>query len=137
MDWELDMNRIAKGEFTVKMQPILTEVPARDSRIGRMTIEKALSGDLMGTGSGEMLSAMTDTQGSAAYVAIDVIEGTLHGMQGSFVLQHTGSMNRGAPSLAITVVPDSGTGALVGISGRFEIIRADGKHSYVFTYMLP
>lgn len=137
MDWELDMNRIAKGEFTVKMQPILTEVPARDSRIGRMTIEKALSGDLMGTGSGEMLSTMTDTQGSAAYVAIDVIEGTLHGMQGSFVLQHTGSMNRGAPSLAITVVPDSGTGALVGISGRFEIIRADGKHSYVFTYMLP
>ncbi|MDH3786405.1 MAG: DUF3224 domain-containing protein, partial [Acidobacteriota bacterium] len=78
-----------------------------------------------------------DTEGSAGYVAIEQVTGTLHGRRGSFVLQHTGTMNRGAPSLAVTVVPDSGTGDLVGLEGEFTINVEDGKHLYEFNYRLP
>ena len=61
----------------------------------------------------------------------------LNGKRGAFVLQHTGTMNRGAPTLVVTVVPDSGTGELVGLEGEFKIDVEDGKHSYEFTYRLP
>ena len=80
---------------------------------------------------------MTDTKGSAGYVAIERVDGILNGREGSFVLQHTGSMNRGTPSLSVTVVPDSGTGGLVGLAGEFKIIIAEGQHSYEFDYTLP
>ena len=83
-----------------------------------------------------MLTAGTVVSGSAGYVAIERVSGTLHGKSGTFVLQHTGSMTRGAPQLTITVVPDSGTGELVGLAGRMLIIIADGKHSYEFEYTL-
>ncbi len=80
---------------------------------------------------------MTDTSGSAGYVAVEFVTGALDGKRGSFALQHTGSMNRGAPSLSVTVVPDSGTGELVGLEGEFTINIVDGKHLYEFTYKLP
>jgi len=64
-------------------------------------------------------------------------QGSLHGKKGSFVLQHSGTMNRGVPHLLVTVVPDSGTDELVGLAGEFKIIIADGKHSYEFSYSLP
>ena len=83
-----------------------------------------------------MLSAMGSVQGSAGCVAIEVVKGKLHGKSGSFVLQHLGVMNRGEPSLTVTVVPDSGTGELVGISGKLAIRIADGKHDYDFEYSL-
>jgi hypothetical protein len=81
-----------------------------------------------------MLSAGSATQGSAGYVAIDHVTGTLEGRKGSFVLQHSGTMNRGAPSLSITVVPDSGTGDLAGLSGTLKIDIIDKKHFYEFDY---
>jgi hypothetical protein len=83
-----------------------------------------------------MLTATTDVKGSAVYVAIERITGTLHGREGSFLLHHTGVMTRGAPHLTVSVVPDSGTGQLTGITGRMEIIIADGNHSYDFEYTL-
>jgi hypothetical protein len=100
------------------------------------SIDKDISSDLVATTKGRMLSAGTDVKGSAGYVAIDRVEGTRNGRKGSFVLQHTGT-NKGAPSLSITVVPDSRTGALVGLVGNLKIIIADGKHSYVFDCTLP
>jgi hypothetical protein len=84
-----------------------------------------------------MLSAMTNTDGSAGYVAIERVTGLLNGKRGTFVLQHSGTMNRGAPFLAVTVVPDSGTDALVGLEGELKISIEGGKHSYEFTYRLP
>jgi hypothetical protein len=84
-----------------------------------------------------MLSAITAVAGSAGYVAVEIVEGALEGRKGSFVLQHTGTMNRGSPSLSVTVVPDSGTDELAGLAGQFSIIIAGGKHSYEFTYTLP
>jgi hypothetical protein len=132
------MNSIAKGTFQVKLLPLAFEGQAADTKLGRMSIEKQISGDLEAMASGQMLSAMTDTKGSAGYVAIEKVTGTLHGRQGSFVLQHSGTMNRGTDSvLLVSVVPDSGTGELVGLQGTFNIIIADGKHSYEFTYSLP
>ena len=83
-----------------------------------------------------MLTAMTDVKGSAGYVAIERVSGTLRGRAGTFALQHTGTMTRGAPSLTITVVPDSGTYELAGLSGRMTIILTDGKHSYELEYAL-
>jgi hypothetical protein len=105
--------------------------------LGRMTIDKQITGDLVATTKGQMLSAMTSTKGSAGYVAIERVTGVLGSKRGSFVLQHTGTMRRGAPSLSVTVVPDSGTEELAGIEGEFTIDIVEGKHFYEFTYRLP
>jgi Protein of unknown function (DUF3224) len=130
------LNQTAKGTFVVKLQPLGMEGQPAGSTLNRMSIDKQISGDLVAMTTGQMLSAMTQTKGSAGYVAIERVEGTLHGRKGSFVLQHNGIMNRGAPSLTVSVVPDSGTDELAGISGEFKMIIADGKHSYEFTYSL-
>ena len=131
------MSSVAKGEFIVKLQPLGVEGQPEASKLGRMSIDKSISGDLVATTAGQMLSAMTEMKGSAGYVAIEIVEGVLAGKKGTFLLQHTGTMNKGAPSLSVTVVPDSGTGELVGLAGEFTIIIAGGKHSYEFRYTLP
>lgn len=123
----------AAGPFDVKMSP----ESGPDSAVGRFTLTKQYHGDLEATATGEMLTAMTATKGSAGYVAIEKVTGTLAGRTGTFHLQHTGVMNRGAPSLTITVVPDSGTGELTGLTGAMRIqIAPDGSHRYEFDYAL-
>jgi hypothetical protein len=126
----------ASGTFEVKLVP-QTDDTSGDAALGRMTIDKQFHGDLEGTSKGQMLTGMTDVKGSAGYVAIEKVSGTLKGRTGTFILQHTGIMNRGVPQLTITVVPDSGTGQLAGITGNFKVIIAEGKHSYEFEYTLP
>jgi len=106
-------------------------------KLGRTSIDKQISGDLMATTKGQMISAMTGTKGSAGYVAIERVTGILNGKRGSFVLQHNGLMSRGAQSLSVVVVPDSGTEELVGLKGEFKIVIEGGKHSYEFNYHLP
>jgi hypothetical protein len=101
-----------------------------------MSIDKQFHGDLEATSKGQMLSAVTAVKGSAGYVAIERVSGTLHGRSGTFVLQHSGTMTRGAPQQSVTVVPDSGTGQLVGLAGKMTINITDGKHSYEFEYSL-
>jgi hypothetical protein len=127
----------ATGTFDVKLDPLTLDGLPDDALLGRMTIDKQFHGDLEGTSRGEMLSARTDVKGSAGYVAIERVSGTLHGKSGTFVLQHSGTMARGATDLSVTVVPDSGTGELAGLTGKMSIIVADGLHSYVFEYALP
>jgi len=124
----------ATGPFDVRMTP----AAATDAAVGRFALDKKYHGDLEASGVGEMLTAMTAVKGSAGYVAIEKVTGHLAGRTGSFQIQHTGTMNRGAPSLSITVVPDSGTGELAGLTGRMTIsIAADGAHYYTFDYSLP
>ena len=130
------MQQIAKGEFTVKLLPLTFDGQPEGSKLSRMSIDKSITGDLVATTKGQMLSAMSEVKGSAGYVAIERVQGTLSGKTGSFVLQHSGTMNKGAPGLSVTVVPDSGTGELVGLAGEFNIIMADGKHAYEFHYTL-
>jgi hypothetical protein len=101
-----------------------------------MSIDKSITGDLVATTRGQMLSAMTEVTGSAGYVAIELVDGALKGRKGTFVLQHSGIMRQGTPSLTVTVVPDSGTGELAGLSGQFSITVAGGTHTYEFTYSL-
>lgn len=125
----------ATGGFEVKLLP--QALADADSGLGRMSIDKVFSGDLQGTSKGEMLSALTAVKGSAGYVAIERVTGTLQGRSGSFMLQHLGTMNRGAPSLTVLVVPDSGTEGLTGIAGSLSINIADGKHFYTLDYTLP
>jgi Protein of unknown function (DUF3224) len=127
----------ATGEFEVKIARQALADASADASMARMTIDKTFSGDLVGTSKGEMLSAGTATKGSAGYVAMERVTGTLKGRSGSFALQHTGTMNRGAPELSVTVVPDSGTGQLTGLSGKLAIVIAEGKHRYEFDYSLP
>ncbi len=127
----------AAGAFDVKMQPQPGSAPTPGLTLGRMLLDKRYQGDLEATGQGQMLSAMTPTQGSAGYVAIEHVAGTLKGRSGSFVLQHHGLMNRGAPQLSIVVVPDSGTGELAGLTGRMDIRIEKGAHFYSFDYTLP
>jgi hypothetical protein len=127
----------ATGTFQVKLDPQPADDYADGAMLGRLTIDKQFHGDLEGTSRGQMLSGMTGTKGSAGYVAIERVTGTLAGRRGTFVLQHSGTMSRGAQQLTITVVPDSGTDELTGLTGTMAIIIADGKHSYEFDYELP
>lgn len=127
------MTERAEGTFIVKLTPA-TGGHAADAGLGRMAIDKEFHGALEATSRGEMLAAGTAVPGSAGYVAMERVTGTLGGRAGSFVLQHSGTMTRGAPELVVRVVPDSGTGELAGLVGRMEIIIADGRHSYRFDY---
>ena len=103
-----------------------------------MTLGKTFHGDLAASSTGEMLAAGTPVHGSAGYVALERVTGALKGKRGSFILQHNGTMSRGAAELIVNVVPDSGTDELTGISGKMNItIAADGTHSYDFAYTLP
>ena len=122
----------ASGTFDVKLDPQATDAPG----LSRYSLDKTFHGDLEGTSKGEML-ANGNATGSGVYVAIEVVTGTLHGRSGSFALYHSGVMNRGTPTLSVSVVPDSGTGELAGISGTLNIIIEGGKHSYELDYTLP
>jgi len=125
----------ARGTFEVKLTP----QPNGEAGpgLGRLVLDKTFHGDLEATSQGQMLSAGTAVQGSAGYVALERVSGSLQGRTGTFVLQHHGLMDRGTPSLTITVVPDSGTGELTGLAGTMGITIADGKHSYDFEHTLP
>ncbi|MEI2453607.1 DUF3224 domain-containing protein [Lysobacter firmicutimachus] len=131
------MNRTAEGPFEVRLSP----QPLHDAatgQFGRMAIDKRFHGPLDAASRGEMLAGGTAVQGSAGYVALEKVQGVLDGRSGSFLLLHRGVMDRGTPDLSITVVPDSGTDALLGLSGRMSIdVREGGAHFYRFEYALP
>ena len=124
----------AQGTFEVKMTPLTTDEKPGTTTLGRLSLEKQYRGDLSATSTGEMLSAMTSTKGSAGYVAIERVTGTLHGRSGTFVLQHHGIMNRGDGTLTVGIVPDSGTDQLTGLAGSMKIIIDAGKHAYELEY---
>ncbi len=130
------MNGKAAGTFEVKLIPLPNDVTPDIDTLGRMSIDKTFQGDLSGMSKGQMLSARTPVKGSAAYVAIERFEGTLHGKEGSFILQHTGVMKGPDQSLTITVVPDSGTDELKGLTGQMAIIIESTGHTYEFDYTL-
>ena len=124
----------ATGPFDVKLTP----ETAPEVVPGRMSIDKQFHGDLEATSKGAMLMAATAVKGSAGYVAIERVDGKLHGRSGTFLLQHSGVMTRGGGELSVTVIPDSGTGELTALAGKMAInIAADGAHSYDFEYTLP
>jgi len=127
----------ASGSFEVSVQPLANAEVSADPMLGRFLLTKKFTGDLDASARGHMLSAGTGVKGSAGYVAIDQITGSLGGRNGSFVLQHSGSMKRGSSTLSVMVVPDSGTGDLAGITGTLSINVVDGKHFYDFLYSLP
>ena len=125
----------ARGTFDVKVTP----QPQDDSAggpFGRLFLDKQFHGDLNATSQGTMLGAGTAVEGSGAYVALELVTGTLDGKQGSFILQHKGTMRKGAYDMSVTVVPDSGTDDLVGLAGEMKIIIEGGKHGYELNYSL-
>jgi hypothetical protein len=132
------MTMQAKGPFDVKVVPLVQKTHDGGTTLGRFSLDKHFHGDLEGPSQGEMLTAATAVEGSGGYVAIERVDGILAGRKGTFVLQHLGAMSGGAPLLTITVVPDSGTGELVGLAGTMRIvIEPDGKHLYELDYSLP
>lgn len=132
----LAVEKIAHGTFEIQLTPAPTTPSTESAKLGRLSFHKQFQGDLDATSLGEMLSFRTPVAGSAGYVAMERVEGKLGGRSGSFVLMHLGEMARGQPQLTVQVVPDSGTGELVGLSGALTIDVRDGKHSYVFQYKL-
>ena len=130
------MSQRATGDLQVKVTPQKPDTQiARAASLGRLTIDKRFHGELEAISKGEMLATQTEVKGSAAYVALERVTGTLKGRSGSFVLQHSGTMNRGKAASSVTVVPDSGTGELKGLTGKMNItVAADGAHSYEFDF---
>ena len=127
---------LASGTFEVKITPQPKDEYADGATLGRMTIDKHFHGDLTGSSRGQMLTAGTPVKGSAGYVAIEQVTGTIAGRAGTFILQHSGTMNRGTPTLTLTVVPDSASGELTGLTGDMQIDITAGKHFYRFDYEL-
>ena len=127
----------ATGTFDVKMTPLRQEQPAEDAGLARLALDKQFHGDLQASSKGEMMACMTAVKDSAGYVALERVTGTLAGKSGSFVLQHNGTANRGALQLTVTVVPDSGSDGLAGLTGTMTIVAEGGKHTYAFDYTLP
>jgi hypothetical protein len=127
----------ASGSFEVKLAALDPADEANGVTLGRMSLDKQFQGDLQGSGKGQMLSALSAVAGSGAYVAIERVSGALKGRRGSFVLQHSGSMADGQQHMTITVVPDSGSDELTGLSGTFNIRIVEGQHYYDFDYQLP
>jgi Protein of unknown function (DUF3224) len=130
------MAHTAKGTFKVKLVRLAADAHGPEAPVGRMSIDKQFDGDMVGTSQGQMLMMRTAIEGSAAYVAIEVVTATLGDRSGSFALQHNGIMNRGVGTMSVTVVPDSGTDGLIGIAGELTINIVGGVHEYVFTYRL-
>jgi len=130
------MTHRVRGTFEVKLTPQSLADPAATT-LGRFSIAKRYDGDLEAEATGEMLTASGTVSGSAVYVAVERVSGALSGRRGSFALHHTGIMDRGAARLTITVVPDSGTGDLAGLSGTMNITIAEKQHFYDFEYALP
>lgn len=130
------MTKLAKGTFEVKVTPLAAEENVGDPTIGRLSLDKTFSGDLAGTSKGQMLGIGTDVKGSGGYVAAERVNGTLDGKKGTFALQHTGTMQGEKYEILITVVPDSGTGKLTGITGKMKIIIENGNHFYELEYSL-
>ena len=126
----------ASGSFEVRLTPEAADEDSEGAPLRRLSIAKQFHGDLEAASRGEMLTAGTRVPGSAGYVAMERVSGALHGRSGTFALQHSGTMTRGAPQLSVTVVPDSGTGELAGLTGRMTIVIADGNHAYEFDYSL-
>ena len=124
----------ASGKFNVKLAPLEPYNREPEAALGRMSIDKVFEGDLQAASKGEMLSAGSPQSGSAGYVAIERVAGTLNGRRGSFALQHNATMHHGAFALNITVVPGSGARELEGLSGTMNVIIAAGGHSYEFDY---
>ena len=124
---------VARGTFEVNLKP----VTGADASIGSMALDKLFQGDLQGTSVGQMLAVRTPVAGSAGYVAMERVTGTLAGRRGSFVLQHSGTMTGGSASAVITVIPDSGVEGLKGLTGAMKITQPGGVHHYEFDYLLP
>jgi hypothetical protein len=131
------MARTVRGEFEVRLRPRGPSDATGGVLLGRMSISKRFHGPLDASSAGQMLMATTPVDGSAGYVAIERVTGTLAGRRGSFVLQHSGVLTRGSAELSVRVVPDSATGALTGLSGTMTIQIVEGKHTYGFEYSLP
>lgn len=127
----------ATGTFDVKLAPLPFRDDVAGAPLGRMSLDKRFHGDLDAGSKGEMLSAGAPATGSAGYVAVELVSGTLHGRGGTFILQHSATMARGVGRMTIVVVPSSGTGDLAGIEGSMTIEIDGGRHSYIFEYTLP
>jgi len=127
----------ATGSFSVKLSPQPPEAEAAGEAVGRMWIDKRFHGDLDAVSRGQVLAAQGTMKGSAGYVALERVDGSLGGRKGTFVLQHNRTMDRGAPSQSVPVVPDSGTGELTGLTGCMSIVIEGGAHAYTFDYALP
>ena len=126
----------ATGTFAVKVVPLPADDNVDTGGFGRLSIDKTFSGGLSGTSKGQMVGAFTAVEGSAGYVALERVTGSLNGKKGSFVLQHNGTMKQGVSTMIVTVVPDSGTEELTGLSGTMEIIIEGKVHSYILEYTL-
>lgn len=124
----------ARGTFEVRVTP--QPADSAGGPFSRVFLDKQYHGDLAGAGAGHMLGYETAVPGSAGYVALERIAGTLSGRRGSFVLQHAGHMAHGAMTMTATVIPDSGTEGLAGIAGKLTISIAGGKHMYELEYTL-
>lgn len=126
----------AKGTFVVQLSAEPPYSTDDGITLGRIMLDKQFVGDLVATSHGEMLSARGHVANSAGYVAIERVMGTLGGKPGTFVLQHSGIMDRGGGSLTVTVIPDTATGELVGLRGKMSIEIVDKQHRYELEYEL-
>jgi hypothetical protein len=123
----------AKGTFKANLVPGETLDDRNGVQLGLAHVSKTFAGDLVGTSETSVMTVMTPQP--AAYVGIERFDGSLHGRNGTFVLQHNAGVVAGEQWMTWKIVETSGTGELAGIRGEGQIIiDPDGSHSYELEY---
>lgn len=129
------MSTHAAGTFEIESWDEQPYEEQDGTRLTRTRLTKTFSGDVEGESAAELLMAYGSEEGSAAYVGLERVTGSVHGRSGSFVLRHSAVMERGEGSSSLDVVPDSGTGELRGLRGEASIsVEPGGGHSFTLEY---
>lgn len=129
------MSTHAEGTFEIETWDESPYDEHEGTKLTRTRVTKTFHGDMEGTSTAELLMAYGAAQDSAAYVGFERVVGSVNGRSGSFVLHHTASGAHGTRSASWSVVPDSGTGKLLGLRGEARISTGiDGGHSFTLDY---
>ena len=114
------MSKHATATFKLKSwdEKAYDEMQGRP-KLTRVSVNKSYEGDVAGEGKLEYLM-MYREDGSATFIGLERVVGSVGERTGSFVLQHNGVFEHGVAKATLAVVAGSGTDGLRGIQGMGE-----------------
>jgi len=103
------------------------------AKLTRATVAQVYQGAISGEGLVEFLMAHA-ADATAQFVGMERVTGSIAGRSGSFVIQHVGTYDsRGARS-SWSIVPGSGSGELLGITGKGSYVATSKTVPVTFSY---
>lgn len=87
------------------------------AKLTALTLEETFTGDIEGTSQVRALQFVS-ADGNVSQVSLQSVRGTLNGRRGSFVLQGSGTVDKGNIESLWFIVRGSGTDELTGLRGE-------------------